>query len=129
MGGGSTVLTETDLSGAATADYIFFDGQRIARVDQPSGSKRFYLPDHLGSASVVTNNTGAIQDESDYYPFGGEIVIASSDPNTYKFTGKERDAESGLDYFNARYFGSTMGRFMTPDPKMPSVRHLLNPQK
>jgi RHS repeat-associated protein len=34
----------------------------------------------------------------------------------YKFTGKERDAESGLDYFGARYDASSMGRFMTPDP-------------
>lgn len=34
---------------------------------------------------------------------------------TYLFTGKERDAESGLDYFGARYYGSNMGRFMSPD--------------
>jgi RHS repeat-associated protein len=33
----------------------------------------------------------------------------------YKFTSKERDAKSGLDYFGARYYGSTMGRFMFPD--------------
>jgi RHS repeat-associated protein len=33
-----------------------------------------------------------------------------------RYTGKERDAESGNDYFNARYFGSSMGRFMSPDP-------------
>ncbi len=33
----------------------------------------------------------------------------------YKFTGKERDTESGLDYFGARYYGSNMGRFMSPD--------------
>ncbi len=33
-----------------------------------------------------------------------------------RFTGKERDAESGLDNFGARYFGSSMGRFMSPDP-------------
>ncbi len=32
-----------------------------------------------------------------------------------KFTGKERDTETGLDYFGARYYGSNMGRFMTPD--------------
>src|SRR5580698_5246601 len=37
-------------------------------------------------------------------------------PLTYKFTGKERDSESGLDNFGARYDASTMGRFMTPDP-------------
>ena len=34
---------------------------------------------------------------------------------TPHYTGKERDAESGLDYFGARYYGSTMGRFMSPD--------------
>jgi RHS repeat-associated protein len=34
----------------------------------------------------------------------------------YKFTGKERDTETGLDYFGARYNASTMGRFMSPDP-------------
>lgn len=33
-----------------------------------------------------------------------------------KFTGKERDAESGLDNFGARYMGSSLGRFMSPDP-------------
>ena len=33
----------------------------------------------------------------------------------YKFTGKERDSESGLDYFGARYYGSSMGRFMSSD--------------
>src|SRR6202035_3442774 len=36
-------------------------------------------------------------------------------PQNYKFTGKERDSESGLDNFGARYFGSSLGRFMTPD--------------
>ncbi len=45
----------------------------------------------------------------------------------YKFTGKERDAESGLDYFGARYYGSNMGRFVTPDPLMASA-HASNPQ-
>ena len=37
------------------------------------------------------------------------------DAHHYKFTGKERDTETGLDYFGARYFGSSMGRFMSPD--------------
>ena len=35
--------------------------------------------------------------------------------STSRYTGKERDAESGLDYFGARYYGSSMGRFMSPD--------------
>jgi RHS repeat-associated protein len=40
----------------------------------------------------------------------------------YVFTGKERDAESGLDYFGARYYASSMGRFMSPDPLMASAK-------
>src|SRR6267378_6888069 len=47
--------------------------------------------------------------------------------SVHKFTGKERDSESGLDNFGARYDSSSMGRFMSPDPSMESVR-LDNPQ-
>jgi len=39
-----------------------------------------------------------------------------------RFTGKERDQESGLDYFGARYFGSALGRFTSPDPLMASAK-------
>jgi len=46
----------------------------------------------------------------------------------HKFTGKERDTESGLDYFGARYYGSSLGRFMTFDPGTIKVMHLLDPQ-
>jgi RHS repeat-associated protein len=46
----------------------------------------------------------------------------------YKFTGKERDTESGLDYFGARFNASTMGRFKSPDRKKPSLKHLVSPQ-
>lgn len=46
----------------------------------------------------------------------------------YKFTGKERDKESGLDYFGARYYGSSMGRFMSPDPLGDTVADVKNPQ-
>jgi RHS repeat-associated protein len=46
-----------------------------------------------------------------------------------RYTGKERDAESGLDYMDARYYGSTMGRFMSPDPVFATVNRLLDPQQ
>jgi RHS repeat-associated protein len=69
----------------------------------------------LGSASVVTNATGTtIEQESDYYPYGGERVL-SAGANNYKFSGKERDVESGLDDFEARHYSSALGRFMQPD--------------
>ncbi|MGB7621536.1 MAG: RHS repeat-associated core domain-containing protein [Terriglobia bacterium] len=49
------------------------------------------------------------------------------DASGYKFTGKERDAESGLDYFGARYYGSNTSRFTTPDPLLATLRQE-NPQ-
>jgi RHS repeat-associated protein len=65
---------------------------------------------------MITDATGNIKDESDYYPWGGELRFANNDPaNHYKFTGKERDAELGLDYFGARYYSNGLGRFITPD--------------
>jgi RHS repeat-associated protein len=114
-GSGSDPLEETDLTGTPTAEYIFFGGKRTARLDLPSATVHYYFANHLGSASVVTSSTGVIQDESDFYPFGGERVLTDTDPNQYKFTGKERDTESALDYFGARYYSSQFGRFMTPD--------------
>jgi RHS repeat-associated protein len=44
------------------------------------------------------------------------------------YTGKERDAESGNDYFDARYYGSSMGRFISPDPSGILLADLTNPQ-
>ncbi len=44
------------------------------------------------------------------------------------FTGKERDTESGLDNFGARYYGSSMGRFMSPDPSGLAYADITNPQ-
>jgi len=65
-------------------------------------------------------------------PFGEELFATQGGRTTnqgysvadgvrQKFTQKERDIETGLDYFGARYYGSMMGRFTTPDPYMPSA--------
>jgi RHS repeat-associated protein len=118
------VLTELNSSEAVSNEYIFFDGNRIARRDS-SGNVDYYFSDHLGTARVVTNSSGTIQDDSDFYPYGGQRIISSASGNTYKFTGKERDSESGLDNFGARYNSSQYGRFMSPDPG-PWI--FLNPQ-
>src|SRR6185437_5618578 len=75
----------------------------------------YYISDHLNSARMLLAAAGWPTSSSTFYPFGQEQV-ATSTPNNYKFTGKERDTESGLDYFGARYYGSSMGRFMSPDP-------------
>jgi RHS repeat-associated protein len=117
MGWTDEVSAESDLAGNVTEHYIFFNGQRIARRDASTGNVHYYSSDHLGTHSLVSDANGTMppQEESDFYPFGGEIPISGSDTNHYKFTGKERDAESGLDNFGARYNASSLGRFMTPD--------------
>jgi RHS repeat-associated protein len=60
------------------------------------------------------SSIGVLLSASDYAPFGQTFQGGTQDP--YQFTGKERDTESGLDYFGARYYGSNMGRFISPDP-------------
>ncbi len=126
------VLEETDLSGNLTNEYIFFGGKRIARYNSTNGYS-FYSSDHLGSADVVTDALGNIKEESDYYPFGGERTVTDLGINNdRKFTGKERDPETGCDFFGARYYCNPIGRFLTPDwaaePETVPYANFGNPQ-
>jgi RHS repeat-associated protein len=109
------VVAESDLSGNLTSEYVFFDGERVARKDFPGGAVSYYFSDHLKTTDIVTDAQGNIKNESDFYPWGGELQFVNNDSNHYKFTGKERDSESGLDYFGARYYSNGLGRFITPD--------------
>ena len=117
---GTDPLDETDLAGntnnASFNEYIFFGGKRIARRDY-SNNVFYYFSDHLGtSREIVQDGQTTPCYDADFYPFGGEAVLATNTcSQNCKFTGKERDSESGLDNFGARYFGSSMGRFMSPD--------------
>jgi RHS repeat-associated protein len=122
------VLLETNSAGNNPTEYMFFNGQRMARRD-PSGSVFYYFEDHLGSSRAIVQD-GQEQPcyEADFYPFGGERVITDTCPQNYKFTGQERDAETGLDYFIARHYASNLGRFIQPDPGGLIAVHLENPQ-
>src|SRR5580704_421913 len=130
---GST-LAETDLGENPTAVYGPVRGQIYHRVDisGTTYSPHYYFHDHLRSTNLVVNSSNTIQQETDYYPYGGEIPIIAGDSNRYRFTGKEHDAETGLDFFGARHYASTMGRFMTPDwaerPTAVPYAHFGNPQ-
>ena len=85
----------------------------------------YLTDDALGSTRLVTNLTGVPQARYDYLPFGEEIWGGSNGRSSIpgygvasvrqKFTGKERDAETGLDYFGARYYGGAQGRWTSPD--------------
>jgi RHS repeat-associated protein len=110
-------IFESSLTGTNQEEYIFFNGSRVARRDVATNFVHYYFSDHLGSHGVVVSPTGSgLEQDIDYYPFGG--VLSDFSPNVaqhYRFNGKERDTESGLDNFGARYNASSLGRFMTPD--------------
>jgi RHS repeat-associated protein len=118
----SAVVLVYDAFGRLAAEY--------GGVADPVGTE-YLTADHLGSTRLVTSATGAERRCLDYLPFGEQMVegmgsrgacYASANEPRVKFTGKERDSETGLDYFGARYFSGAQGRFTSPDPLMASAR-------
>jgi RHS repeat-associated protein len=96
-------------------------GDNIGQVKVVSASptRYYYLKDHLGSIKVTVDASGNAVGWDDYYPYGAQMNLrcqtASAD-GRYKFTGKERDASTGLDYFGARYYDSWTGMWRQVDP-------------
>ena len=88
-----------------------------------SSSTHYFLADRLGTTQMELSSAGWPVWSGQFTPFGQEIVngatlmpgAADGTSMRFKFTGKERDTESGLDYFGSTYYGSSMGRFMSPD--------------
>jgi RHS repeat-associated protein len=118
--------------GSASPTTFVYDiqGRLIAEYGGSTGSfnasTSYLTTDHLGSTRIVTNSSGAVIARHDYLPFGSEIQpqfggrtlgqgYNAADDTRQKFTSKERDNESGLDYFEARYYSSMQGRFTSPD--------------
>jgi RHS repeat-associated protein len=94
--------------------------------------------DMLGSPRVITDANGQVISRRDFMAFGEEITAnvggrttgnkyGQSDSVRQRFTGYERDSESGLDYAQARYFSSKHGRFTRVDPLTASA-NIKNPQ-
>ncbi len=108
------LLDETDGSGNVTNEYVYFGGKRIAWRDS-SGNIHYYAEDFLGNSRVVMTSAGTVCYDADFYPYGGERVVTDSCDQSFKFTGKERDPETGNDYFGARFYSSSFGRFLSPD--------------
>ena len=75
----------------------------------------YYHHDHLGNIRAVTDSNGNVVERHDFYPFGEEISQPTN-KDSYLFTGKPRDSETGLDYFGARYYSSFFSRFLSVDP-------------
>ncbi|GGG75787.1 RHS repeat-associated core domain-containing protein [Edaphobacter dinghuensis] len=87
---------------------------------------RYYVDDHLGTTQMEFSAGGYPLWKGQFAPFGQELDTQYT-ANHYKFTGLEHDSESGLDHTQFRQYGSTMGRWMSPDPYNGSM-DLANPQ-
>ena len=112
------VVAETSAGNVLQVAYAYLGGQMLAQYQ--NNTTYFVHKDHLGSTRVMTNLNATVYDSMDYLPYGEQIAGGSG--STHKFTGKERDVESGLDNFEARYFSSSLGRFGSPDPLLNSGR-------
>ncbi len=88
----------------------------------------YYHLDALGSVRAITDQNAAVVERHDYLPFGEEWNPQPS-IDTRKFTGKERDVETGYDYFGARYLSSKTARFTTTDPSYTLTENLVDPQR
>ncbi len=103
--------------------HVMDDQKRIALVrvgpahpDDRGPAVQFQLGDHLGSSNVVVDSSGGFVNREEFTPYG-ETSFGSFAKKRYRFTGKERDEESGLNYHGARYYAPPIGRWASVDPK------------
>jgi RHS repeat-associated protein len=112
-------LVELDGSGNVLHTNIFANGQLIATYKN-DGQTYFHFNDWLGNRRFQTNAAGDAPHTMTCtnYPYGDLLSCSGSgvDATEHHFTGKERDTETGLDNFGARYYASSMGRFVSADP-------------
>jgi len=120
LGPGGEQVTEVAQGVNWQRTYVYAGGALIATYDPVSSSPNQPLPsfrftDWLGTMRAATDSTGVPQGTCTGQPFGDGVACSGDIPDPHHFTGKERDAESGNDYFGARYYASSMGRWLSPD--------------
>ena len=122
------VISEATSAGWATG-YVYLNGRPIA--EYANATTYFVTGDNLGSSRLLTNLSKGVQDCNGFYPYGEQDpgICTSTNTTPHKFTGKERDSETGLDNFEVRYFGSSLGRFISPDPSGIFLANLDDPQQ
>ena len=89
-------------------------------IDPLEPALYYYHADHLGSATWITDSLGNPAQFLQYLPYGElwrNQKLTGYDER-YKYTGKERDDETGYDYFGARHYTSALSWWLSPDPLM-----------
>ena len=104
------LLDEFDSSGNLQAEFYYIGSMLFA------SRSFYYFGDNVNSIRIMTDTTGVVKQETDYYAFGGELDVIANSGSNRKFTSKKRDSETGLDYSHHRAYNSTLGRWNTTDP-------------
>jgi len=104
-----------------TLEQLQTAGGRVLDPATSNPDYEFYVTDHLGSVRAVVDETGAVKQIRDYYPFGMEMIttLTASPENRYGYQGKEWLEEEGLEWqdFHARMYDPATGRFLAVDPQ------------
>jgi RHS repeat-associated protein len=102
--------------------HVTDDQDRFAQVrigpphpDDRGPQVQYQLGDHLSSSTVVTDAAGDFVNREEFNPYG-ESSFGGFARKRYRFTGRERDSESGLNHHGARYYAPALGRWLSADP-------------
>jgi RHS repeat-associated protein len=123
-GNGQTVVLERETL------HVMDDKQRVALVETrtrlvgadpaPRQLVRFQIGNHLGSAALELDDQAQVISYEEYHPYGSTAYQAARNqtetPKRNRYTGKERDEETGFSYHGARYYAPWLGRWVSADP-------------
>jgi len=108
------LIEEAGATGAATADYIYLDGQPVAVLN---GSTLYYLhTDHLGTPRLATDSTQATAWSYTSAPFGDSATVSGTITQNLRLPGQYYDVETGWNHNGFRYYVPVLGRYIEPDP-------------
>ena len=115
------LLSEVNVSTAQMARANIYAGDKLVAEDAPDSfvttptATQLRVTDQVGTLRGLLDLGGNVNESCTSFPFGDGVTCSSAEDKEF-FTGKQRDTESDLDYFGARYYSSTVGRFLSPDP-------------
>jgi len=111
---GQDVVKDINSDGS-TVEYLNGPGidNKIRQKGSSSSSTYYFSQDHLGSTTALTGTTGKLVERITYDAYGNS---AGSTRTRYGYTGRERDPDTGLLYYRARFYDPQLGRFISEDP-------------
>jgi RHS repeat-associated protein len=113
---GSTLLEETDQSGSVLARFTQSPAADEPLAQVSSGTTNYYEQDGVGSVTSLSSGTGVLLNTYKYDSYGQPTTSTGSLPNSFRYTGREFDAEIGLYNYRARLYDQNVGRFISEDP-------------